>query len=176
MASGSPSSLRTQRRAPVPTQLGPTLASLSVEQLGLGLRLGLGKFDCSVAAMGEDRLEGEELEREFESAADRLGLWFRLPAETSCCTCTRAINRQAWKQLGDMDAEQAMQEYISLVNVLDPEGSSKCYFNRKEEEQKREQALEEQQDSFRVKKVCGVKQTRAGGADSPMDVRLDETP
>lgn len=33
--------------------------------------------------------------------------------------------RQAWKQLGDMEAEQAMQEYISCVNVLDPEGSTK---------------------------------------------------
>lgn len=34
-------------------------------------------------------------------------------------------NRQAWKQLGDMDQEQAMQEYISCVNILDPEGSTK---------------------------------------------------
>ena len=33
--------------------------------------LGLGKFDCSAVEMG-DRLEGEELEREFESAADRV--------------------------------------------------------------------------------------------------------
>lgn len=33
--------------------------------------------------------------------------------------------RQAWKQLGDMEPEQAMQEYISCVNVLDPEGSTK---------------------------------------------------
>lgn len=35
--------------------------------------------------------------------------------------------RQAWKQLGDMEAEQAMQEYISCVNVLDPEGSTKVH-------------------------------------------------
>lgn len=33
--------------------------------------LGLSKFDCSAMEMG-DRLDGEELEREFESAADRL--------------------------------------------------------------------------------------------------------
>lgn len=33
--------------------------------------LGLGKFDCSVLAKG-DPLEGEELEREFECAADRV--------------------------------------------------------------------------------------------------------
>lgn len=33
--------------------------------------LGLGKFDCSAMGMG-DRLEGEELEQEFESAADRV--------------------------------------------------------------------------------------------------------
>ncbi|KAI4788914.1 hypothetical protein KUCAC02_035550, partial [Chaenocephalus aceratus] len=31
----------------------------------------------------------------------------------------------AWKQLGDMEADQAMQEYISCVNELDPEGSTK---------------------------------------------------
>lgn len=36
--------------------------------------------------------------------------------------------RQAWKQLGDMEAEQAMQEYISCVNVLDPEGSTKVKY------------------------------------------------
>lgn len=34
--------------------------------------LGLGKFDCSGMEMG-DRLAGEELEQEFESAADRVG-------------------------------------------------------------------------------------------------------
>lgn len=33
--------------------------------------LGLGKFDCSAMEMG-DRLEGDELEREFDSAADRV--------------------------------------------------------------------------------------------------------
>jgi hypothetical protein len=33
--------------------------------------------------------------------------------------------RQAWKQLGDLEAEQAMQEYISCVNTLDPEGTLK---------------------------------------------------
>lgn len=34
--------------------------------------LGLGKFDCSGMDMG-DRLDGEELEREFECAAERVG-------------------------------------------------------------------------------------------------------
>lgn len=33
--------------------------------------LALSKFDCSAVEMG-DRLEGEELERQFECAADRL--------------------------------------------------------------------------------------------------------
>lgn len=37
--------------------------------------------------------------------------------------------RQAWKQLGDMEAEQAMQEYIACINVLDPEGSTKVTTN-----------------------------------------------
>lgn len=37
--------------------------------------------------------------------------------------CEFFIFRQAWKQLGDMEPQQAMQEYISCVNVLDPEGS-----------------------------------------------------
>lgn len=39
------------------------------------------------------------------------------------------IYRQAWKQLGDMEAEQAMQEYIACINVLDPEGSTKVTTN-----------------------------------------------
>uniref|UniRef100_A0A096M8N8 Acyl-CoA-binding domain-containing protein 6 n=1 Tax=Poecilia formosa TaxID=48698 RepID=A0A096M8N8_POEFO len=38
---------------------------------------------------------------------------------------------QAWKQLGDMQPEQAMQEYISLVNVLDPEGATKIKMQRR---------------------------------------------
>lgn len=108
--------------------------------------LGLGKFDCSVMALG-DRLEGEELEREFESAADRvrdlvqtasrdqlLYLYARYKqVKVGKCNTSKPSffdfegqrKWQAWKQLGDMDAEQAMQEYISLVNVLDPEGTSK---------------------------------------------------
>lgn len=108
--------------------------------------LGLGKFDCTDMAMG-DRLEGEELEREFESAADRvrdlvqsasrdqlLYLYARYKqVKVGKCNTSKPgffdfegqRKWQAWKQLGDMEAEQAMQEYISLVNVLDPEGSSK---------------------------------------------------
>ncbi|XP_024134980.1 acyl-CoA-binding domain-containing protein 6 isoform X2 [Oryzias melastigma] len=106
--------------------------------------LGLGKLDCG--AMGE-RLEGEELEREFDFAADRvkdliqtasreqlLYLYARYKqVKVGKCNTPKPgffdfegqRKWQAWKQLGDMDAEQAMQEYISCVNVLDPEGASK---------------------------------------------------
>jgi len=35
------------------------------------------------------------------------------------------VYRSAWKQLGDMSAEQAMQEYVSCVHAMDPEGSEK---------------------------------------------------
>ncbi|KAG7461360.1 acyl-CoA-binding domain-containing protein 6 [Solea senegalensis] len=108
--------------------------------------LGLGKFDCSAAEMG-DRLEGEGLEMEFESAADRvrdliqtasrdqlLYLYARYKqVKVGKCNTQKPgffdfegqRKWQAWKQLGDMEAEQAMQEYISCVNVLDPEGSTK---------------------------------------------------
>uniref|UniRef100_A0A3Q3JQ28 Acyl-CoA-binding domain-containing protein 6 n=1 Tax=Monopterus albus TaxID=43700 RepID=A0A3Q3JQ28_MONAL len=108
--------------------------------------LGLGKFDCSAMEM-VDQLEGEELEREFESAADRvrdlvhtasrdqlLYLYARYKqVKVGKCNTPKPgffdfegqRKWQAWKQLGDMDAEQAMQEYISRVNVLDPEGSTK---------------------------------------------------
>lgn len=106
----------------------------------------MGKFDCSAMEMG-DRLEGEELEREFESAADRvrdliqtasrdqlLYLYARYKQVKvgKCNTAKPGFfdfegqrKWQAWKQLGDMEPEQAMQEYISCVNVLDPEGSTK---------------------------------------------------
>ncbi|KAE8294177.1 Acyl-CoA-binding domain-containing protein 6 [Larimichthys crocea] len=125
--------------------------------------LGLGKFDCSAMEMG-DRLEGDELEREFESAADRvrdlvqtasrdqlLYLYARYKqAKVGKCNTPKPgffdfegqRKWQAWKQLGDMDAEQAMQEYISCVNVLDPEGCTK----ERREEQKEERASEEQQE------------------------------
>uniref|UniRef100_A0A8D3CDX9 Acyl-CoA-binding domain-containing protein 6 n=1 Tax=Scophthalmus maximus TaxID=52904 RepID=A0A8D3CDX9_SCOMX len=108
--------------------------------------LGLGKFDCSAVEMGE-RLEGEELVSEFESATDRvrdlvqtasrdqlLYLYARYKqVKVGKCNTTKPgffdfegqRKWQAWKQLGDMEAEQAMQEYISCVNVLDPEGSTK---------------------------------------------------
>ncbi|XP_071777917.1 acyl-CoA-binding domain-containing protein 6 [Centroberyx gerrardi] len=108
--------------------------------------LGLGKFDCSAVEMG-DRLEGEDLEREFEAAADRLRdlvqtagrdqllyLYARYKQVKvgKCNTAKPGFfdfegqrKWQAWKQLGDMEAEQAMQEYVSCVNALDPEGSQK---------------------------------------------------
>lgn len=108
--------------------------------------LGLGKFDCGEMDPGE-RLEGEDLEREFESAADRVGglvqtasrdqllyLYARYKqVKVGKCNTTKPgffdfegqRKWQAWKQLGDMEAEQAMREYISCVNVLDPEGSQR---------------------------------------------------
>ncbi|XP_008406138.1 acyl-CoA-binding domain-containing protein 6 [Poecilia reticulata] len=108
--------------------------------------LGLSKFDCSAVGMG-DQLEGEELELEFESAADRvkdliqtasrdqlLYLYARYKqVKVGKCNTSKPgffdfegqRKWQAWKQLGDMQPEQAMQEYISLVNVLDPEGATK---------------------------------------------------
>ncbi|XP_034386480.1 acyl-CoA-binding domain-containing protein 6 isoform X2 [Cyclopterus lumpus] len=108
--------------------------------------LGLGTFDCSAMEMG-GRLEGEELEREFQSAADRirdlvqtasrdqlLYLYARYKqAKVGKCNTPKPgffdfegqRKWQAWKQLGDMEADQAMQDYISCVNVLDPEGCTK---------------------------------------------------
>uniref|UniRef100_A0A3Q0RJ81 Acyl-CoA-binding domain-containing protein 6 n=1 Tax=Amphilophus citrinellus TaxID=61819 RepID=A0A3Q0RJ81_AMPCI len=107
--------------------------------------LGLSKFDCSAMEAG-DRLEGDELEREFESAADRvkdliqtasrdqlLYLYARYKqVKVGKCNTPKpgffdfeGQRKQAWKQLGDMEPEQAMQEYISCVNILDPEGSTK---------------------------------------------------
>ncbi|KAM4738747.1 acyl-CoA-binding domain-containing protein 6 [Anableps anableps] len=108
--------------------------------------LGLSKFDCSAVVMG-DQLEGEELKLEFESAADRvkdliqtasrdqlLYLYGRYKqVKVGKCNTSKPgffdfegqRKWQAWKQLGDMEPEQAMREYISLVNVLDPEGATK---------------------------------------------------
>uniref|UniRef100_A0A8C7WPJ5 Acyl-CoA-binding domain-containing protein 6 n=1 Tax=Oryzias sinensis TaxID=183150 RepID=A0A8C7WPJ5_9TELE len=112
--------------------------------------LGLGKLDCG--AMGE-RLEGEELEREFDFAADRvkdliqtasreqlLYLYARYKqVKVGKCNTSKPgffdfegqRKWQAWKQLGDMDAEQAMQEYITCVNALDPEGIAKVSEERR---------------------------------------------
>ncbi|XP_013856222.1 acyl-CoA-binding domain-containing protein 6 [Austrofundulus limnaeus] len=106
----------------------------------------LSKFDCSAMEMG-DQMEGDELEREFESAADRVGDLIQTASRDQllylyarykqvkvgkCNTAKPGFfdfegqrKWQAWKQLGDMDTEQAMREYISCVNVLDPEGSTK---------------------------------------------------
>ncbi|XP_062306158.1 acyl-CoA-binding domain-containing protein 6 isoform X1 [Osmerus eperlanus] len=108
--------------------------------------LGLGKFDCGAVDAGH-RLEGEELEQEFESAADRLRdlvqtasrdqllyLYARYKqVKIGKCNTTKPgffdfegqRKWQAWKQLGDMGSEEAMQEYVTCVNSLDPEGSHK---------------------------------------------------
>lgn len=146
MASGSPSSSADTATGsgtdPARPDTGEPLGGAGSDS---DSDLGLGKFDC-VMGMAE-RLEGEELEREFDSAADRvrdllqtatrdqlLYLYARYKqVKVGKCNTSKPgffdfegqRKWQAWKQLGDMDAEQAMQEYISLVNVLDPEGSSK---------------------------------------------------
>uniref|UniRef100_A0A673M0C3 Acyl-CoA-binding domain-containing protein 6 n=1 Tax=Sinocyclocheilus rhinocerous TaxID=307959 RepID=A0A673M0C3_9TELE len=120
------------------------------EPLGGGSDLdsdfGLGKFDCS-AGDAALRLEGVDLENEFEAAADRvrdlvqtasreqllyLYARFKQVKVGKCNTPKPGFfdfegqrKWSAWKQLGDMSAEQAMQEYVSCVCALDPEGSQK---------------------------------------------------
>lgn len=108
--------------------------------------LGLGKLDCGGVDAGH-RLEGEELEQEFEAAADRLRHLVQTASRDQllylyarykqvkvgkCNTAKPGFfdfegqrKWQAWKQLGDMDSEQAMQEYVSCVTSLDPEGTHK---------------------------------------------------
>lgn len=45
--------------------------------------------------------------------------------EAICCVVVMFCYRTAWKQLEDMSAEQAMQEYVSCVTSLDPDSSQK---------------------------------------------------
>ncbi|XP_024272937.1 acyl-CoA-binding domain-containing protein 6 [Oncorhynchus tshawytscha] len=108
--------------------------------------LGLGKFDCGAGDPGY-RLEGEELEHEFEAAADRLRDLLQTASREQllylyarykqvkvgkCNTAKPGFfdfegqrKWTAWKQLEDMSAEQAMQEYVSCVTSLDPDSSQK---------------------------------------------------
>ncbi|KAL1022450.1 hypothetical protein UPYG_G00027790 [Umbra pygmaea] len=108
--------------------------------------LGLGKFDCGAGDPG-NRLEGEELEHEFEAAADRLRDLVQTASREQllylyarykqvkvgkCNTAKPGFfdfegqrKWTAWKQLEDMSAEQAMQEYVSCVTSLDPDSSRK---------------------------------------------------
>ncbi|XP_014024900.1 acyl-CoA-binding domain-containing protein 6 isoform X4 [Salmo salar] len=108
--------------------------------------LGLGKFDCGAGDPGH-RLEGEELEHEFEAAADRLRDLLQTASREQllylyarykqvkvgkCNTAKPGFfdfegqrKWTAWKQLEDMSAEQAMQEYVSCVTSLDPDSSQK---------------------------------------------------
>lgn len=105
--------------------------------------IGLGQLDC-----GGDcsRLEGEELEDAFQTAADRLGLLVQKAsreqllylyarykqAKNGTCNTEKPgffdfegqRKWQAWKQLGDMAAEQAMQEYVACIKSLDPDSQS----------------------------------------------------
>lgn len=103
-------------------------------------------FDCG-AADTPLRLEGADLENEFEAAADRvrdlvqtasreqlLYLYARYKqAKVGKCNTPKPgffdfegqRKWSAWKQLEDMSAEQAMQEYITCVHVLDPDSGQK---------------------------------------------------
>ncbi|MBN3307127.1 acyl-CoA-binding domain-containing protein 6 [Amia ocellicauda] len=108
--------------------------------------MGLGDEGCGAGDMGQ-RLEGTELEAEFESAADRLRVLVQTAskeqllylyarykqAKVGTCNTTKPgffdfegqRKWQVWKQLGDMSAEQAMQEYVACVQTLDPDSSHK---------------------------------------------------
>ncbi|XP_069042387.1 acyl-CoA-binding domain-containing protein 6-like [Lepisosteus oculatus] len=104
--------------------------------------LGLGEEGCGAGDLGY-RLEETELEAEFEAAAERLrGLVQTASREQLLYLYARykQVKRpqnfdivrnptdqgvQAWKQLGDMSKEQAMQEYVACVHSLDPEGGQK---------------------------------------------------
>ncbi|KAG1971986.1 acyl-CoA-binding domain-containing protein 6 [Pimephales promelas] len=107
---------------------------------------GVGKFDCGSADTAL-RLDGADPENEFEVAADRvrelaqtasreqllyLYARFKQVKVGKCNTAKPGFfdfegqrKWSAWKQLGDMSAEQAMQEYVSCVHAMDPEGSEK---------------------------------------------------
>ncbi|XP_036834140.1 acyl-CoA-binding domain-containing protein 6 [Oncorhynchus mykiss] len=109
--------------------------------------LGLGKFYCGVDDPGH-RLEGEEFEHEFEAAADRLRDLVQTASREQllylyarykqvkvgkCNTAKPGFfdfegqrKWTAWKQLEDMSAEQAMQEYVSCVTSQDPDSSQKA--------------------------------------------------
>lgn len=108
--------------------------------------LDLGQFDCG-GVDPDRRLEGDELAAEFEAAADRLRDLVQTASRDQllylyarykqvkvgkCNTAKPGFfdfegqrKWQAWKQLGDLDAEVAMQEYISCVDALDPDDGSK---------------------------------------------------
>ncbi|XP_069050390.1 acyl-CoA-binding domain-containing protein 6-like isoform X1 [Lepisosteus oculatus] len=108
--------------------------------------VGLGEEGCGAGDLGY-RLEETELEAEFEAAAERLlGLvqtasreqllyLYARYKQVKVGTCNTAKpgffdfegqrKWQAWKQLGDMSKELAMQEYVACVHSLDPEGGQK---------------------------------------------------
>ncbi|XP_062412272.1 acyl-CoA-binding domain-containing protein 6 [Sardina pilchardus] len=107
----------------------------------------LGQFDCGGTGSGV-RLEGTELENAFEIAAERLQdivqtasreqllyLYARYKqVKNGRCDAAKPgffdfegqRKWQAWRQLADMSAEQAMQEYVSCVKSLDPDHSWKA--------------------------------------------------
>ncbi|KAG7267803.1 hypothetical protein CRUP_003222 [Coryphaenoides rupestris] len=96
--SSSPDSATGSGTDPARPDTGEPLGGAGSDSDDSSLDLARFDCDCGGGADAGSRLEGEELQEEFE---------------------------QAWKQLGDMEAEQAMQEYIVCVNTLDPEGSVK---------------------------------------------------
>ncbi|KAK1801451.1 hypothetical protein P4O66_022728 [Electrophorus voltai] len=114
--------------------------------------LGLDQFDCGAADSGL-RLDGPGLESEFEAAADRvrdlvqiasreqlLYLYARYKqAKVGKCNTAKPgffdfegqRKWTAWKQLGETSREQAMQEYVTCVHALDPDGHTKCSSERR---------------------------------------------
>uniref|UniRef100_A0AAY5EHE3 Acyl-CoA-binding domain-containing protein 6 n=1 Tax=Electrophorus electricus TaxID=8005 RepID=A0AAY5EHE3_ELEEL len=115
--------------------------------------LGLDQFDCGAADSGL-RLDGPGLESEFEAAADRvrdlvqiasreqlLYLYARYKQVAKVGKCNTAKpgffdfegqrKWTAWKQLGETSREQAMQEYVTCVHALDPDGHTKCSSERR---------------------------------------------
>ncbi|KAL2089644.1 hypothetical protein ACEWY4_014332 [Coilia grayii] len=124
---------------PARPDTGEPLCSDSDSDIGLG-QLGCGGGDPV-------RLEGAELEDAFQTAAERLGLLvhkasreqllylyarYKQVKNGKCDTAKPGFfdfegqrKWQAWKQLGDMSAEQAMQEYVACIKSLDPDQSWK---------------------------------------------------
>ncbi|XP_076841412.1 acyl-CoA-binding domain-containing protein 6 isoform X2 [Brachyhypopomus gauderio] len=107
---------------------------------------GVDEFDYGAVDPGH-RLEGSGLEAQFEAAAERvrdlvtsagreqlLYLYARYKqAKVGKCNTAKPgffdfegqRKWTAWKQLGEMSRDQAMQEYVTCVHTLDPDGCSK---------------------------------------------------
>ncbi|XP_023669035.1 acyl-CoA-binding domain-containing protein 6 [Paramormyrops kingsleyae] len=148
--SSSPDSATGSGTDPARPDTGEPLGGGSDSDSDMGLR----DLDCGAVGLGH-RLEGEELEEEFEAAADRvpgllqtasrdqlLYLYARYKqVKVGKCNTPKPgffdfegqKKWQAWKQLGDMSATQAMQEYVLCVQGLDPDSSNKALDRRGKE-------------------------------------------